>query len=56
MYSFSDGDEDGDEVGDDDDDVAQEGELQLERHRCLNKIGHALHYKYRHVIIITITV
>merc|ERR1719385_35029 len=23
----------------------EEGELQLEKHRCLNKIGHALHYK-----------
>ena len=26
-------------------DFAQEGELQLEKHRSLNKIGHALHYK-----------
>ena len=28
-------------------DFAQEGELQLEKHRSLNKIGHALHYKYQ---------
>ena len=51
--SDEDGNEDGAENGDDDDDAAQEGELQLERHRCLNKIGHALHYKYRHIISIT---
>ena len=41
-----------DDDDDEDDDVdgdaiaGQEGELQLEKHRSLNKIGHALHYKY----------
>ena len=34
-------------LGSDDGDVVQEGGLQLERHRSLNKIGHALHYKYK---------